>query len=89
MRQVFPVASVINLPPIVQQRLRVDDPTCLAWVNQMMVHLSRRLEPGNATWWWYRRHIALNNRAPAYLLPDSWTPACAEACLLEAYAMRG
>ena len=89
MSQGFPVASVMDLPPIVQQRFRLDDPACLAWLEQMMVHLSRRLEPGNAKWWWYRRHIALNNRAPAYLLPDDWTPGCPEACLLEAYAMRG
>ena len=89
MSRAFLVASVADLPPIIQQRLRLDDPICLAWVNQMMMHLARRLEPGNANWWWYRRHIALKNRAPAYLLPDGWTPACAEACLLEAYAMRG
>ena len=89
MSQAYPAASVMDLPPIVQQRLRLDDPACLTWVNQMMVHLSRSREPGNAMWWWYRRHIALRNRAPAYLLPDDWTPACAEACLLEAYAIRG
>ena len=85
----FPVASAADLPPIIQQRLRLDDPVCLAWVNQMMTHLSRRLEPGNAKWWWYRRHIALHNRAHAFILPEGWTPACIEACLLEAYAMRG
>jgi hypothetical protein len=86
---VFSVGMAEDLPPIIRERLRLDEPVCSLWVESMMIHLARRMEPGNAKWWWYRRHIALKGRAPAYVLPDGWTPACAEACLLEAYAIRG
>jgi len=51
----------------------------------MMLVLSRTLPPERALSWWMRLHIGLGNKAPAYLLPEDWTPACAEACLLEIY----
>lgn len=92
--EVFAVGALEDFPPIIRERLRLDDAVCCHWVESMMVLLARRMESGNARWWWYRRHTALNNRVPAYLLPDGWTPACPEACLLEAclleaYAVRG
>lgn len=79
----------MDLPPIVRQWLCLDDPECLAWVTRVMEHLAHRLEPEKAVWWWYRPHIFLRNRAPAYFLPENWKPSCVEACYLEAYAQRG
>ena len=46
------------------------------------------MPPERARAWWMQLHIGLHNKAPAYLLPVNWTPACAEACLLEVYAHR-
>jgi hypothetical protein len=50
-----------------------------------MLSLSRSVPPDRALAWWMRLHIGLGNKAPAYVLPEGWTPACAEACLLEVY----
>ena len=82
------IADPNRLPPITRSRLRLDDPVCRTWVETMMVNLSRTLPPERALAWWMRLHIGLNNKAPAYLLPEDWTPACAEACLLEVYVCR-
>ena len=82
------VANPERLPPITRGRLQLDDPVCRAWVDTVMLRLSRTMPPERALTWWMRLHIALNNKAPAYVLPESWTPACAEACLLEAYVGR-
>jgi hypothetical protein len=82
------VADPDRLPPITRGKLRLDDPTCRAWVESIMVVLARTIPPERALSWWMRLHIGLNNKAPAYILPEGWTPACAEACLLEAYACR-
>ena len=79
------VADAERLPPITRGKLRLDDPVCRAWVEAMMVRLARNMPPERALGWWMRLHIGLNNKAPAYALPEGWTPACAEACLLEAY----
>jgi hypothetical protein len=82
------VADPDRLPPITRGRLRLDDPRCRAWVEQMMTRLARALPPERALGWWMRLHIGLRNKAPAYILPDEWTPDCPEACLLEAYVGR-
>ena len=82
------VADPERLPPITRGKLRLDDPRCRAWVEQMMIQLSKTLPPERALGWWMRLHIGLYIKAPAYILPEDWTPACAEACLLEAYARR-
>ena len=82
------VASPDRLPPVTRGKLRLDDPRCRNWVEQMMVLLSKTMPPDRALSWWMRLHIGLHNKAPAYILPEDWTPACAEACLLEAYASR-
>lgn len=81
----FEVASPFDLPPITRGRLRLEDPSCLAWVEGVMAQLARTMPPERARAWWMRLHIGLNNKAPAYVLPEEWTPACAEAYLLEAY----
>ena len=47
------------------------------------------MSPERARAWWMRLHIGLHNKAPAYVLPEEWTPACAEACWLEAYVFKG
>ena len=83
-----PAASPLDLPPIVQQRLRLDDPACLAWVERVMEHLAKRLPPDRALWWWVRNHIALR-RSPAYFLPQDWQPDDALARFLEGYARQG
>ena len=82
------VANPEQLPPITRGRLQLDNPVCRAWVENMMVRLARSMPPERALAWWMRLHIGLNNKAPAYALPAGWTPACAEACLLEAYVSR-
>ena len=82
------IADPERLPPITRGKLRLDDEACRAWVEQMMTQLAKTLPPERALSWWMRLHIGLHNKAPAYILPDDWTPACAEACLLEAYACR-
>ena len=82
------VANPDHLPPITRARLRLDVPICRAWVETMMRRLATTLPPDQALGWWMRLHIGLHNHAPAYILPDGWTPACAEACLLEAYMVR-
>ena len=79
------VADPERLPPITRGQLRLHDPQCRAWVEQMMVSLARVLPPERALGWWMRLHIDLQNKAPAYILPEEWTPACAEACMLEVY----
>ena len=83
------VASPDRLPLITRGKLRLEDPVCRAWVDTMMNRLAKTLPPERALTWWMRLHIGLGNKAPAYLLPEGWTPACAEACLLEAYVLRG
>lgn len=83
------VANPDRPPPITRGRLRLDEPVCRIWVEQMMQTLSYTQPPERALSWWMRLHIGLGNKAPAYLLPEDWTPACAEACLLEVYASRG
>ena len=85
----YEIASPHDLPPITRERLRLDDPICFAWVESIMTQLSRTLPPERARAWWVRLHIGLRNKAPAYVLPDGWTPACAEACWLEVYAFKG
>ena len=82
------VANPDRLPPITQGKLRLDDPVCRAWVEAMMLTLARSMPPERALSWWMRLHIGLHNKAPAYILPDGWTPACPEACLLEVYVQR-
>ena len=82
------VANPERLPPITRGKLQLDDPVCRAWVETMMVRLARTMPPERALAWWMRLHIGLNNKAPAYMLPEGWTPACAEACLLEVYLLR-
>lgn len=82
------VANPERLPPITKGRLQLDDPACRAWVDTVMLRLSRTMPPERALAWWMRLHIALNNKAPAYILPEGWTPASAEACLLEVYVGR-
>lgn len=81
-------ASPFDLPPIVQQRLRLDDPECLAWVERVMTLLAVRMPPEQALWWWVRNHIALR-RSPAYFLPEGWQPGDALARFLEGYARQG
>lgn len=83
------IASPHDLPPITRGKLCLEDPTCLAWVENIMAHLARTMPPERARAWWMRLHIGLNNKAPAYVLPEGWTPACAEACWLEAYVFKG
>ena len=83
------IASPDDLPLIIRGKLRLDDPTCRGWVESIMVLLAQIMPPERARAWWMRLHIGLGNKAPAYLLPEGWTPACAEACLLEAYAAQG
>ncbi|WP_407539333.1 hypothetical protein Q0M94_14350 [Deinococcus radiomollis] len=80
------VADPDRLPPITRGKLQLDDPVCRAWVNSIMSQLARTMPPERAMAWWMRLHIGLRNKAPMYILPEGWTPACAEACLLEAYA---
>ena len=82
------VADPDHLPPITRGNLRLDDPTCRAWVEGIMTQLARTMPPERARAWWMRLHIGLNNKAPAYVLPEGWTPTCAEACLLEVYVRR-
>lgn len=82
------VASVRDLPPIVQRRLRLDDPACLAWTERVMGHLAERMPPDRALWWWVRNHIALR-RSPAYFLPEGWQPDDALTVFLESYAKQG
>ena len=53
-----------------------------------MAHPARVLPPERALSWWMRLHIGLHNQPYAYILLGGWTPACAEACLLEAYMVR-
>lgn len=84
----YEIASPHDLPPITRSRLRLDAPICLAWVESTMMQLVKIMPPERARAWWMRLHIGLNNKAPAYVLPEGWTPACAEACWLEAYATR-
>lgn len=83
------VASPDRLPPITRGKLRLHDPVCRAWVEAMMVMLARTMPPERALAWWMRLHIGLGNKAPAYLLPEGWSPLCAEACLLEVYVRQG
>ena len=83
------VANPDHLPPITRGKLRLDDPACRAWVESIMMQLAKTMPPERARAWWMRLHIGLHNKAPAYVLPEDWTPACAEACLLEVYACRG
>jgi len=85
----YKVASAHDLPPITRGKLRLEDPECLAWVEGIMAQLARTMPPERARAWWMRLHIGLHNKAPAYVLPEGWTPACAEACLLEVYAAQG
>ena len=85
----YPPASPHDLPPITRGRLQLERPVCLAWVEAIMSQLSKTMPPERARAWWMRLHIGLHNKAPAYLLPEGWTPACAEACLLEVYAAQG
>ena len=85
----YTVASPHDLPPITRGKLRLEEPICLAWVENIMTQLARSMPPERARAWWMRLHIGLRNKAPAYVLPEGWTPACAEACLLEAYVFRG
>ncbi len=81
-------ASPQDLPPITRGKLRLENPECLAWVEGIMTQLAKTMPPERARAWWMRLHIGLRNKAPAYVLPEGWTPACAEACWLEAYANR-
>ena len=83
------VASPDRLPPITRNKLRLHDPVCRVWVETMMVVLARTMPPDRALSWWMRLHIGLGNKAPAYLLPEGWSPLCAEACLLEVYVRQG
>ena len=85
----YKVASAHDLPPITRGKLRLEDPECLAWVEGIMAQLARTMPPERARAWWMRLHIGLHNKAPAYVLPEEWTPACAEACWLEAYVFKG
>ena len=83
------IASPYDLPPITREKLQLENPVCLSWVESIMAQLSRSMPPEQARAWWMRLHIGLHNKAPAYVLPEGWTPACAEACWLEAYVFKG
>jgi hypothetical protein len=85
---VHDIASPFDLPPIVQQRLQLDDPECLAWVERVMTLLAARMPPEQALWWWVRNHIALR-RSPAYFLSEEWQPDDALARFVEGYAKQG
>ena len=82
------LADPERLPPITRGRLQLGDPVCRVWVDTMMTRLAKTMPPERALAWWMRLHIGLGNKAPAYILPEGWTPASAEACLLEVYAGR-
>ena len=82
------VADPDRLPPITRGKLRLDDPVCRAWVEDIMRVLARTLPPERALSWWMRLHIGLHNKAPAYILPEDWTPSSPEACLLDVYVRR-
>ena len=84
----YPIASPLDLPPIAQLRLRLDDPDCLAWVERVMTLLASRMSPEQALWWWVRNHIALR-KSPAYFLPEEWRSDDALAQFLERYARQG